>query len=451
MANDQTTKKPNDQINLVVLGAGESGVGAALLAKKLGFQVFVSDYGQIKDHFQEELKANGIPYEEGQHDKERIFQANEVVKSPGIPDKVPLVVELKKRGIPVISEIEFAGRYTHSKIIGITGTNGKTTTTRLTYHLLKEAGLDVAIGGNVGVSFSRNVLEQDCEWQVLELSSFQLDGIQDFCPDIALLLNITPDHLDRYDYKLENYIDSKFRIAMNQTAANELLYNEEDENISNKLDEMDLSVPLKAINSKYFVDGRLILGDLTFDLRNTVLLGRHNAMNAQFAIQVALELGIQPEKIQAALESFRNDPHRMEWVATIDGVRFINDSKATNVDAAFYALEAMERPLIWLAGGQDKGNDYEVLKPFVTEKVVQLICVGIDNQPLKEAFGSSLGKAIFETQEIREAVAFAKKSAKPGTTVLLSPACASFDLFKNYIDRGDQFKAAVKSLEANKT
>lgn len=441
------TKQPKDQMNLVVLGAGESGVGAAILARKLKFEVFVSDYGKIKDHFKAELEENGIPYEEDQHDKERIFQADEVVKSPGIPDRVPLILELKEKGISVISEIEFAYRYTQAKIIGITGTNGKTTTTRLTYHLLKEAGLDVAIGGNVGLSFARNVADREYDWQVLELSSFQLDGIETFRPNMALLLNISPDHLDRYEYKMENYIASKFRIAMNQTAADVLLYNEEDRHISQKISELNLSVPLKAINSKYFVEGHLYLGDLNFNLRNTTLLGRHNAMNAQFAIQVALELGLEPAQIQAALERFQNDPHRMEWVAEIDGVRYVNDSKATNVDAAYYALEAMRKPVIWLAGGQDKGNDYELLKSLVEEKIVQLICIGVDNQKLKATFGASLGEAIFETQDILEAVAFAKKIAKPGTTVLLSPACASFDLFKNYIDRGDQFKAAVRNLK----
>ncbi|HKK77270.1 MAG TPA: UDP-N-acetylmuramoyl-L-alanine--D-glutamate ligase [Saprospiraceae bacterium] len=434
-------------MQIVVLGAGESGVGAALLAKKLGYGAFVSDYGKIQAAYQAELKDKGIPYEEGQHDEERITKATEVVKSPGIPDSIPLIQQLKEKGIPVISEIEFAARHTQSKIVGITGTNGKTTTTRLTYHLLKEAGLDVGIGGNVGYSFARNVAEREFEWQVLELSSFQLDGIVDFRPNIAMLLNISPDHLDRYDYKMENYIAAKFRIAMNQTAADVLLYNEEDQNISAKLKELDLTVSLKAINSKYFVEGHLMMGDLNFNLLNTALLGRHNAMNAQFAIRVALELGIKAEQIQAGLESFKNDPHRMELVASIDGVRYINDSKATNVDAAYYALEAVSKPVIWIAGGQDKGNDYRQLQVLAREKVQQLICLGVDNRPLKEAFGNLLPTKIIETQDIKQALAFAKKAAQPGSTVLLSPACASFDLFNNYIDRGNQFKAAVNNIK----
>ena len=433
-------------MRIVVLGAGESGVGAALLAKKLGHKVFVSDYGKIQPVYQAELKNNGIPYEEGQHDEKRILNATEVVKSPGIPDTVPLILKLKERGVPVISEIEFAARYTRSRIIGITGTNGKTTTTRLTYHLLKESGLDVAIGGNVGYSFARNVLEREYDWQVLELSSFQLDGIVDFRPHIAMLLNISPDHLDRYDYKMEKYIASKFRIAMNQTAANVLLYNEEDRNISDKLEELDLTVSLKAINSKYFVAGHLKMGDLNFNLLKTALLGRHNAMNAQFSIHVALELGISAAQIQAGLESFQNDPHRMELVATLDGVRYINDSKATNVDAAYYALEAVPAPVIWIAGGQDKGNDYRQLEPLVKEKVQQLICLGVDNRALKEAFGPLLPTMILETQDIRQALAYAQKAAEPGSTVLLAPACASFDLFTNYIDRGNQFIAAVNDI-----
>lgn len=435
-------------MQIVILGAGESGVGAALLAKKMGYEVLVSDYGKIQAHYQAELKNNGIPYEEGRHDEERILRATEVVKSPGIPDTVPLLLKLQARGIPVISEIEFAARHTKAKIIGITGTNGKTTTTRLTYHLLKEAGLDVAIGGNVGYSFARNVLARAYDWQVLELSSFQLDGIVDFRPDIALLLNISPDHLDRYAYEMENYIAAKFRIAMNQTAADVLLYNEEDENISAKLKELDLPVSLQAINSKYFVEGHLRIGNLNFNLLKTALPGRHNAMNAQFAIRVALELGVGVKQIQAGLESFQNDPHRMEVVAAIDGVRYINDSKATNVEATYYALEALPKPVVWIAGGQDKGNDYGRLQALVEDKVVQLICLGIDNRQLKEAFAGLLPTEIVETQDMEQALAVAKKTAKPGDTILLSPACASFDLFKNYMDRGDQFKAATRKIKA---
>lgn len=434
-------------MNIVVLGAGESGVGAAILAKQKGHQVFVSDFGKIQAAYQAELKQQDIPYEEGQHDQARIKQADLVIKSPGIPDKVPLVIELKKLGIPVISEIEFAYSYATGKIIGITGTNGKTTTTRLTYHLLKEGGLDVAIGGNVGVSFARNLSEGPNAYHVLELSSFQLDGIDQFRPDIAMLLNISPDHLDRYEYKMDLYIASKFRITKNQTVANELLYFEEDKNIVTKLNELDIKARQRAINSKYFVEGHLVMGDLNFNLKNTALKGKHNALNAAFAIQTALILGLKPELIQNALESFQNDPHRMELVTTIEDVQYINDSKATNVEAAYYALEAMDRPIIWIAGGQDKGNDYSSLVPLAKERVKKLICLGLDNEKLKATFGNIVKGPLVEAHSISEALSLAQASAKAGDVVLLSPACASFDLFKNYIDRGDQFRSAVLEKE----
>jgi len=433
---------------MVILGGGESGVGAALLARQLGYEVFVSDRGQLQPAYRQELEAEAIPYEEGGHDEARILLAAEVVKSPGIPDTAPLIGKLLKSGIPVISEIEFAARHSRSKIIGITGTNGKTTTTRLTYHLLKEAGFSVAIGGNVGYSFARNVLQGDYDWQVLELSSFQLDGIVDFRPDIAMLLNITPDHLDRYDYQMEKYIAAKFRIAMNQTAADVLLYNADDTVISQELELLHLPVSLQAINSKYPTGGHLSAGDLDFDLRATVLWGRHNAMNARFAISAALALGVSAEQIQVALETFRNDPHRMELVATLDGVRYLNDSKATNVEATYYALEAVSAPVIWIAGGQDKGNDYRSLKDLVSEKVQALICLGVDNGPLLAAFGDILPGALVETRDMAAALTQARKMAEPGSTVLLSPACASFDLFDNYIDRGNQFKAVVQAIAA---
>lgn len=431
---------------MVILGGGESGVGAALLARQLGYEVFVSDRGQLQPAYRQELEAHAIPYEEGGHDEARILQAAEVVKSPGIPDTAPLIRKLLESGVPVISEIEFAARHNRSKIIGITGTNGKTTTTRLTYHLLKEAGFSVAIGGNVGYSFARNVLRGDYDWQVLELSSFQLDGIVDFRPDIAMLLNITPDHLDRYDYQMEKYIAAKFRIAMNQTAADVLLYNADDAVISQELERLHLPVSLQAINSKYPIGGHLQAGDLDFDLQATVLWGRHNAMNAQFAIRAALDLGVSAGQIQAALETFQNDPHRMELVATLDGVRYLNDSKATNVEATYYALEAVAAPVVWIAGGQDKGNDYSALKGLVREKVQALICLGVDNSPLLAAFGDLLPGAIVETRDMATALTQAREIAGSGSTVLLSPACASFDLFDNYIDRGNQFKAVVQAM-----
>jgi UDP-N-acetylmuramoylalanine--D-glutamate ligase len=430
-------------MNIVVLGAGESGVGAAILAKQKGHTVFVSDFGKIKTVYQAELQAQGIPYEESQHDEKRIKMADLVIKSPGIPDKVPLVVDLKELGIPVISEIEFAFPFASGKIIGITGSNGKTTTTRLTYHLLKAAGLNVAIGGNVGVSFARNLSEGPSDYHVLELSSFQLDGIKTFQPDIAMLLNISPDHLDRYEYQMDLYIASKFRITMNQTAANELLYFEEDKNIVTKLRELNISAHQKAINSKYFIEGHLIVGDLNFNLKDTALKGRHNALNAAFAIETALLLGIDASIIQKALESFRNDPHRMEIVAEIEGVQYINDSKATNVEATYYALEAMDRPIIWVVGGQDKGNDYEPLLALAQEKVKAMICLGQDNQKLKATFASIVKGPVQEAKSIPAVLKLAREWSAAGDVVLLSPACASFDLFKNYIDRGDQFRAAV--------
>jgi UDP-N-acetylmuramoylalanine--D-glutamate ligase len=443
--NTRTPEHPNTK-KISILGGGESGVGAALLAKKLGYEVFLSDYGTIKENFKEELKTNAIPYEETQHTLEKITEATEVIKSPGIPEHTSIIRAIKQRGVPVISEIEFASRHTSAKIIGITGSNGKTTTTKLTYHLLQTAGLSVGMGGNVGRSFARNITEQSREIYVLELSSFQLDGIIDFRPDVAILLNITPDHLDRYEYKMENYIRSKFRIAMNQGTSDLFIYNGDNPNIqayleNHKVDSQELTVG----GQPQLNNGFLKVGDSNFDMSQFSLKGSHNYFNATCAILVAQQLGVSEDLIQKGLDTFQSVPHRMELVATIGGVDYINDSKATNVDSVFYALSAMEKPIIWIAGGTDKGNDYEPILKVVEEKVKALICLGVDNKKLIETF-SPIVKIIEETGSAEEAVERASVYAEKGDVVLLSPACASFDLFKNYENRGDLFREAVERL-----
>ena len=431
--------------NTVILGGGESGVGAALLAKKLGHHVFVSDKGSIAEKYKEELNKNAIPYEEGEHTLTRILEADEVIKSPGIPDKVPVIQAIVAKGIPVISEIEFASRHTDSTVIAITGSNGKTTTTKLTFHMLETAGFDVAIGGNVGYSFARLVSEAKKAYYVLEISSFQLDNIQSFRPDIAMILNITPDHLDRYNYKLENYINSKFKIIENQSKKDLFLYNDNNENITNKLKNIKLAPKGVAISEEMISGDHVVVGNSRFDMSKTQLRGKHNYMNALFAIHAAKALGAKDEAIQKGLETFVNVAHRMEVVATIKDVEYINDSKATNVDSVFYALQAMTKPTIWIVGGQDKGNDYEPLFPFVKEKVKAIVCLGADNSKLLQVFGG-FGKPILEARNAQEAVETSTKLANPGDVVLLSPACASFDLFKNYEDRGNQFRESVSGI-----
>lgn len=432
-------------MRVVILGSGESGVGAAILAQKQGYEVFVSDYGKIQDKYKAELDTRGIPYEEGRHTEEKILSADEVIKSPGIPDKVPLVKALHQQGTPVISEIEFAARFTKGTLIGITGSNGKTTTSTLSWHLLKQGGLEVTLAGNVGRSFAWQVAEEDTPYYVLELSSFQLDGILQFRPKVAMLLNITPDHLDRYEYKFENYIRSKFRIVMNQTHSDHFLFNGDDPNIRQYFKE--LAGPAQKIDiDQQQIKGSLITVDQQqYDLAPTALRGRHNAMNALFAVQAARLFGVDPAQIQKGLESFQAVEHRLERVAVIHDVEYINDSKATNVDAVYYALEAMDRPLIWIVGGQDKGNDYEPLVQLVKDKVKAIICMGVDNSKIIAAFGD-LGKTTVETGSAAEAVAEAQKLSERGDIVLLSPACASFDLFKNYVERGRLFKEAVLNL-----
>lgn len=436
---------------ITILGGGESGVGAALLAKKLNYEVFLSDYGKIKENYKYELKTNAIPYEECKHTFEIIAEATEVIKSPGIPEHTSIIRAIKQRGIPVISEIEFASRHTSAKIIGITGSNGKTTTTKLTYHLLKTAGLSVGIGGNVGRSFARNITEQLRDYYVLELSSFQLDGIVSFRPDIAILLNITPDHLDRYDYKMENYARSKFRIGMNLREEDLFILNEQltIESFSRPLVGAELRVPecrLQVVKEIEFDTDLLKVGDTEFDMTKCVLKGAHNYFNASCAILAAKEFGVSDEAIQKGLDSFESVEHRLEFVANINGVDYINDSKATNVDSVFYALKAMKKPIIWIAGGTDKGNDYDPIEKLVEKKVKALICLGLDNQKLIETF-SPLVKIIEETKSAKEAVERARVYAEEGDVVLLSPACASFDLFENYENRGDLFKEAVVDLK----
>ena len=435
-------------MKIVVLGAGESGVGAALLAQKKGFEVFVSDCGEIRADFKSELEKAKIPYEEVQHTESKIFDASEIIKSPGIPDKVVLIKELKKRGIPVISEIEFAARYTNATIIGITGSNGKTTTTKLIFHLLKTAGLNVAVGGNIGTSFARLLANGNHDYYVLELSSFQLDGIQNFRPDISVLLNITPDHLDRYDYKIENYIYSKFRIIENQKDKDLFIYNGFDDNIKTYLQDKQLIIKEIPVKEVFYKKNKLTVAVSEFDTTKCSLKGQHNMFNATCAIHAVQAIGVGEKFIQQGLDTFINAPHRLEYIATVDGVDFINDSKATNVDAVFYALSAMEKPVIWVVGGVDKGNDYKAIESLVLEKVKAIVCLGIDNKPIIEAF---LGKVeiMEETQSCRDAIKISQQYAHVGDVVLLSPACASFDLFKNYIDRGDQFKAAVQKLILN--
>lgn len=441
---------------LVVLGGGESGVGTALLGKAKGYDVFVSDKGEIKKKYKDVLKHNKIEWEEHQHTEAKIFNADVVMKSPGIPDKVALVQQLKEKGVAVVSEIEFAAKYTKANIIGITGSNGKTTTTMLTHHILKGGELNVTIGGNIGESFAKAVVDDSYEHYVLELSSFQLDGVEDFKPHIAVITNITPDHLDRYDYKFENYIASKFRIAMNQTAEDYLIYDADDEVITEYLKKYPVQSTLLPFSLTKTLDQGAYLEEehikLTIE-NNTIIMptaklaleGKHNVKNAMAASTVAHLLKIRKNTIRECLQNFQGAEHRLETVLKINKVHYINDSKATNVNATYFALESMNSPTVWIVGGEDKGNDYRELFPFVNEKVKAIICLGVDNKKLIENFGNMVD-FIVETQSMKEAAKIAYKIAEAGDSVLLSPACASFDLFKNYEDRGRQFKEAVRNL-----
>lgn len=440
---------------LVILGGGESGVGTALLGKAKGFEVFVSDKGKIKEIYKKVLIHNEIEFEEGQHSETRILKADIVMKSPGIPDKVPLVKQLKLKGISVVSEIEFAATFTNATLVGITGSNGKTTTASLTHHLLKQE-INVGLAGNIGDSFAKQILEHDYPNYVLEISSFQLDDIVDFKPHIAVLTNITPDHLDRYDYQFERYIASKFRIAENQTKDDYFIYDADDEVISNWLKTHPVQstvLPFSLIrpiengayldkeNIKITIDNNQII----MPTNNLALEGKHNVKNAMAASTVAHLLKIRKQTIRESLENFQGVEHRLEHVLKINKVQYINDSKATNVNATYYALESMDAPTVWIVGGIDKGNDYKELFQFVNEKVKAIICLGVDNKKLMENFGGMVD-IIVETQFMSEAVKIAYKIADSGENVLLSPACASFDLFENYEDRGRQFKEAVRNL-----
>ena len=437
---------------LVVLGGGESGVGSAILGQRKGYEVFLSDSSRLTAKYADMLTREGIHFEEGGHTMEKILEADLVIKSPGIPDKVAVIKALREAGKEIISEIEFAGRYTSARTICITGSNGKTTTTTLTHKILEDAGYNVGLGGNIGKSFALSVATEERDWYVLELSSFQLDGMFDFRADVGVLMNITPDHLDRYNYKFENYAESKMRIAQNQTSEQTFVYMADDSNITSRLEAHAAEVT-RAPFSKAMVgeDGiiRISLGDkeMEIDSNRLKIKGLHNMYNAMAASLAAMAAGVPTESILATLYSFEGVEHRLEPAGVVDGVEYINDSKATNVDSVWYALGSMTRPTIWIAGGTDKGNDYEPLKELVYEKVKALVCMGLNNEKLVESFRGVV--PVYPTTSLDEAMKVCRSVAKEGYTVLLSPACASFDLFKNYEDRGRQFKEYVKKMANN--
>ncbi len=443
--------------NIVVLGGGISGYGSAILAKKQGFGVFLSDSGRIADRFRQRLDEWQVPYEEGGHSEERILAATEVVKSPGIPDSAPIVRKIREAGIPVVSEIEFAGRYMgRARCICITGSNGKTTTTSLIYRIMRDAGLNVALGGNIGESFAYSVATGSYDWYVLELSSFQLDGMYKFRAHIGVLMNITPDHLDRYDHCFQNYVDSKMRITQNQTSRDFFVYSGDDETIWQQLPKHDLrarQLPFAARNAvvsgagdAFLCDGRFTAtagkASVEIDMKKMRIQGLHNAYNAMAAALATLAAGVAPAKIRRSLYGFAPVEHRLEPVAERGGVLWINDSKATNVDSVWYALESMTRPVVWIAGGTDKGNDYGPLKEFARQKVHTLVCMGLDNAKLLGEFAGVVPEVV-STDSLDAAMTAAKVAARPGDAVLLSPACASFDLFRNYENRGELFKEWV--------
>ena len=444
-----------EEKKLIVLGAGESGVGTALLAKAKGYKVFVSDKGEVQKKYKDVLIDNEIEWEELQHSEAKILAADLVMKSPGIPEKVSLIQKIRQANIPVISEIEFASKYTNATLVAITGSNGKTTTATLTHHLLREE-LNVGLAGNIGNSFAKQILEDDCENYVLEVSSFQLDDIQTFKPRIAILTNITPDHLDRYDYKFENYIASKFRIVENQDEEDYFIYDADDpvitewlKNHTIKSQQLPFSLTKTIENGACINKGNIIItidnDQIIMPVKRLALDGKHNVKNAMAASTAAHLLKIRKQTIRESLENFQGVEHRLENVLRINKVQYINDSKATNVNATYFALESMQAPTVWIVGGTDKGNDYRELFLFVNEKVKAIICLGVDNQKLMATFGNMVD-IIVETQFMSEAVKIAYKVASTGDNVLLSPACASFDLFENYEDRGRQFKEAVRKL-----
>ena len=423
---------------IVVLGAGESGTGAAILAKEKGFDVFVSDCGAISEPYRALLDQNGVQWEDGKHSEELILNADEIIKSPGIPLTAPLIQKLQAQGTPIISEIEFAARYTHAKMICITGSNGKTTTTSLIFYILKQAGLNVGLAGNIGNSLALQVAHEDHDYYVIELSSFQLDNMYDFKADVAILLNITPDHLDRYDYKFQNYVDAKFRIARNQTKEDSFIYWAEDPVIDREMRKIQMGATLYPYG--FSVPSPLPVGE-----EELALKGRHNVLNSMAATIAANVVGIKKEVIRESLKTFQGVEHRLQYVATVRGVRWINDSKATNVNSCWYALEAMTTPTVLILGGKDKGNDYSEIDELVREKCHTLVFMGLHNEKLREHFGG-FGINIIDTDNLHDAIQGAYNAAHEGDTVLLSPCCASFDLFKSYEDRGEQFMATVKQL-----
>ena len=450
----------NPKKNIVILGGGESGVGAAILAQKQGFNVLVSDNGLLKDKYKSELDLHAIKWEENGHTLELVYKADEVIKSPGIPDTAALIVELRNRKIPVISEIEFAARYTNATKICITGSNGKTTTTLMVFHLLKKAKFNVAVCGNVGESFAKLVAEDKHDYYVIELSSFQLDGMYDFKAEIAILLNITPDHLDRYDYKMDNYAESKLRILQNQTADDFFIYNKDDELITSKIKSKNIRAKTYAFSIEEelteggWLDNEQQINILinnnkqqqtTMSIYDLAQKGKHNAYNSMASGITGNILKIRKELVRESLSDFQSIEHRLESVVSVHGIEFINDSKATNVNSTWYALESMEKPTIWIAGGVDKGNDYTMLHALVKQKVRGIICIGNDNSKIHSAFNDVV-EDIYDASSIEEAVGLCYRLAKKGYNVLLSPACASFDRFENYEDRGNQFKRAVRML-----
>ncbi|MEM7186471.1 MAG: UDP-N-acetylmuramoyl-L-alanine--D-glutamate ligase [Bacteroidota bacterium] len=441
---------------LAILGGGESGVGTALLAKKEGFEVFVSDFGTLKEKYKNVLLHHEIELEEGQHSEAKLLNADLVMKSPGIPDSVPIVLQLKQKGIPVISEIEFASLYTDASVVGITGSNGKTTTASLTHHILKKGALNVGLAGNIGDSFAAQVAKGEVDRYVLEISSFQLDGIETFKPHIAVLTGLSPDHLDRYDDDYSKYIASKFRITMNQTESDYFIYDHDNVDIQHWLEKH----PIKAQKLPFSFSGTISEGamiknkdiiitilnnQITMPLATLGLEGQHNIKNAMAASMVATLLGIRKDTIRQSLEDFQGVEHRLEKVLKINNVTYINDSKATNVNATFYALDSMQSPTVWIVGGVDKGNDYSDLLPLVNEKVKAIVCLGVVNDKIVQTFGNVVDMMV-ETHSMKDAVQIAYRLAERGDNVLLSPACASFDLFDNFEDRGTKFKAAVRDL-----
>jgi UDP-N-acetylmuramoylalanine--D-glutamate ligase len=445
----------NNIKNISILGAGKSGVGTALLAKAKGIGVFVSDFSKIKNNFKQELIDNQIEFEEEKHSEDRILNVDLIIKSPGIPDKAPIVKIAIDKGVKIISEIEFASYFTKAKLIAITGSNGKTTTTMLTHHILKNANINCALAGNIGKSLARQVIEDNVDVYVIELSSFQLDGMNNFKADIAMLLNITPDHLNRYDYNMQNYVNSKFRITQNLTENNFFIYNADDEIIVKEVKKRNIKAKLLPFSiqttenvTAYTNNNQIIINlkpELVMSIHDLALKGKHNVQNSLASGITGKILEIRNESIRESLSDFKNVEHRLEFVAKVNGIEFINDSKATNVNSTWYALESMDKQTVWIVGGIDKGNDYDQLKPLVKDKVKAIVCLGIKNEKIIEAFADVVDK-IVETNTAYKAVEASYRLAKKDETVLLSPACASFDLFESYEDRGKQYKNAVRNL-----